>query len=254
MARLEIHKFQKVKKTGKGKWNRDVFFKKLISNERQCKQRKLKIEKDKIRLLQNKCDDTVALVDSFIRMKLDLNISLKDVLHFISKYWQIDETHFFGPNLNLEDGLAIRLATDQSHEEILFEIASNKIRMHEYICDIKRLEISETRNQLLYDHSILNIFKQAPHLYTNTELRSFWETHLKYVYYLKHRLELGEGWNQTQTGLNKQLLNFVKQDIKQFLKKYYRVTDAYKIAIMQTEFKLQFVLGCDVAMYILSYV
>ena len=128
-----------------------------------------------------------------------------------------------------------------------------------YKREIEYVEVKMATNQLLYYKSILNVFKHEPHcLYGTTELRTFWDKHLYDVYDLKNRR-----YSQIRNLFhkypflvldNKNDLADVKKLMDQFLVKYYEVSGVYKNAMMQTEFKLQLVLGSDVAKYILSFV
>jgi len=99
------------------------------------------------------------------------------------------------------------------------------------------------------DRSSVRLLKQVPYLYASTELRPFWD------YALKNIKKKKSGYSDLHTSIrDKKYLNIVKKNVDAFLTQYNRIMDMHRSAIMQTEFKLQLVVGSDVAKYILSYV
>ena len=109
------------------------------------------------------------------------------------------------------------------------------------------------RLALMGDRASVRFLNTVPYLYTSTELRPFWDYVLKHI--KKKKSEYSEIENDPKSSIrHKNYLNIVKKNTETFLTQYNRIMDVYRNAIMQTEFKLQLVIGSDAARLVLSYV
>ena len=176
---------------------------------------------------------------------LETDRSLRGKLILVSNCWKLKQKHFFGCNVCLTEGLETRLFEGKSGEEILREVAK-KVSFRIYHDKLKSVNISLIRYRLQLDRKFCNFLRKCPHLYPNLE-----KSCLKYLYELKNidYLELMLKENVA----TKKYVNIVMKNVEQFLVQYYSVMNAYKNAMMQTEFKVQLVLGSDVAKYILYF-
>ena len=240
MTRLKINKFQtKTAETaGKAEMSLESLKKVIHTNNRkfqkQCVEKKLniwhKIDNEKQEIYES--------------LVLETELSLREKLIFVSNCWKLERKRFFGCE-SLTEGLETRLSEGKSGEEILRAVAS-KVSFRKYHDQLKRVNISLIRHKLQSDRKYCNFLRKRPDLYPNLE-----KSCLEYLYDRKNKnyAEL----NLKENVATKKYMNIVKTNIEQLIVQYYSVTNAYKNAMMQTEFKLQLVLGSDVAKYILYF-
>lgn len=96
--------------------------------------------------------------------------------------------------------------------------------------------------------SNIRIYKKVPHLYTDAELVDpFWSL----VYKNIHTNNMFPRFSHTFC--TERYVKIVKKNMIDFKRHYEDVVISYRHSIMQTQFKLQLVLGDDVSREILSY-
>ena len=108
------------------------------------------------------------------------------------------------------------------------------------------------RARLEGDRSTVRLLTQVPYLYTDTQLRPFFEKTVKVI--KSKKLDYDSIQEEDDDPKMKSYLKIVRKNTEEFLSLYNRVMDAYRNTIMQTEFKFQLVVGSDMANLILSYV
>ena len=140
-------------------------------------------------------------------------------------------------------------------EENIFEPLTEKLSSVQFIRSKPDLLNAFKNLQHVYlqkNRSNIRIYKNAPHLYTDAELvDSFWSL----VYEkLQNKLTIVfPRLNHVLQFCGERYVNIVKKNIRDFKRHYEDVVISYRHSIMQTQFKLQLVLGHDVSREILSY-
>ena len=133
----------------------------------------------------------------------------------------------------------------------IFEPLTEKLSSIEFIQSNSDLLTAFKNLQHIYlqkSRSNIRIYKKVPHLYTDAELvEPFWSLVYKKIHFNNMFPRF------SHTFCTERYVNIVKKNMIDFKRHYEDVVISYRHSIMQTQFKLQLVLGHDVSREILSY-
>jgi hypothetical protein len=141
--------------------------------------------------------------------------------------------------------------TGLPEDAAFIDIINDTLASSEYIArkpDLKNAIQNIQHHQLQKIRANVRIYRKVPHLYTDTFLRNiFWNR----VIYSEEELNV---WFRTNQFCTASYSKMVQKNIEDFYTNYQKVMISYNHSIMQTQFKLQLIIGMDVSREILSYV